>query len=98
MAGAEKHCTCKAKEVAGQQAFASIWDNDLHDVFADVAKYYDRANTYATLGLLDRLRDRFIATIDVQPGQKVLDMCAGTNVISSPVLAGTVAFHAARKM
>ena len=86
MATAERDCSCKEREVARQQAFESIWENDLHEVFADVAKYYDRANTYATLGMLDRLRDRFIMTIDVQPGQKVLDDCAGTNVMGIGLL------------
>jgi demethylmenaquinone methyltransferase / 2-methoxy-6-polyprenyl-1,4-benzoquinol methylase len=86
MSTTERQCSCKAKEVARLEAFGSIWNNDLHDVFADVAKYYDRANTYATLGVLDRLRDRFIATIDVQPGQKVLDVCAGTNAIGIGLL------------
>ena len=70
-----------AMEQAREQAFESIWDEDINAVFADVAKYYDRANVFATLGLLNYLRDRFLATIDVQPAQRVLDVCAGTNVI-----------------
>jgi demethylmenaquinone methyltransferase/2-methoxy-6-polyprenyl-1,4-benzoquinol methylase len=70
-----------AMEQAREQAFESIWDEDINAVFADVAKYYDRANVFATLGLLNYLRDRFLATIDVRPAQRVLDVCAGTNVI-----------------
>jgi len=33
----------------------------------------------ASLGLWNWFRQRFISTIDVQSGDKVLDVCAGTN-------------------
>jgi len=74
------------KEQAREQAFESIWNNDLEEVFSDVASYYDRANRYASLGLLDSLRHRFISTIDLEPHHKVLDVCAGTNVIGIDLL------------
>ncbi|GAB4179825.1 MAG: bifunctional demethylmenaquinone methyltransferase/2-methoxy-6-polyprenyl-1,4-benzoquinol methylase UbiE [Rhodocyclaceae bacterium] len=74
------------RESARERAFAPIWSNDLKDVFADVAAYYDRANSFATLGLIDRLRDRFLATIEVEAGQRLLDVCAGTNVIGISLL------------
>ncbi len=73
-------------EQAREQAFESIWAEDINAVFADVAKYYDRANVFATLGLLNHLRDRFLATIGVRPGQRTLDVCAGTNVIGIGLL------------
>jgi len=74
------------KEKARIEAFESIWNQDINDVFSDVADYYDHANDYASMGLLKYLRRRFISTIDVQPGQKVLDVCAGTNVIGIELL------------
>lgn len=74
------------KENAREKAFEPIWSNDLDAVFSDVARYYDRANIFASLGLLNRLRDRFISTIDIHPGHKVLDVCAGTNVIGINLL------------
>ncbi|MEE8428368.1 MAG: class I SAM-dependent methyltransferase [Gammaproteobacteria bacterium] len=74
------------KEHAREMAFKSIWDDDLDDVFSDVADYYDRANIFASLGLLPGLRNRFISTIDVQPNYKVLDVCAGTNAIGIALL------------
>lgn len=74
------------KETVRETAFESVWANDINDVFADVAPYYDRANFFATLGLIDRLRNRFVSTIDVQPRHKVLDVCAGTNVIGIGLL------------
>jgi len=74
------------KEHARQEAFEAIWESQINAVFADVAAAYDRANDYASLGLLKSLRRRFIATIDVEPGQRVLDVCAGTNVVGIELL------------
>jgi demethylmenaquinone methyltransferase/2-methoxy-6-polyprenyl-1,4-benzoquinol methylase len=74
------------REQARKRAFQRIWNEEIDDVFADVARYYDRANVFATLGLLNPLRRRFVATIDVRPGDRVLDVCAGTNVIGIELL------------
>jgi demethylmenaquinone methyltransferase/2-methoxy-6-polyprenyl-1,4-benzoquinol methylase len=75
-----------AMEQAREQAFDLIWSQEINEVFSDVARYYDRANVFATLGLLNHLRDRFLATIDTRPQQRVLDVCAGTNVIGIGLL------------
>jgi demethylmenaquinone methyltransferase/2-methoxy-6-polyprenyl-1,4-benzoquinol methylase len=74
------------REGARSRAFEAIWAGLINDVFADVARYYDRANVFATLGLLNRLRRGFIGTMDVRPGERVLDVCAGTNVIGIDLL------------
>src|ERR1700693_3237540 len=74
------------KELARAQAFQSIWSNQVDAVFSDVAEYYDRANVYATLGLIETLRRRFLCTMDIAPGANVLDVCAGTNVIGIDLL------------
>ncbi len=73
-------------ERARETAFQSIWSNEIDAVFSDVAEYYDRANVYATLGLIETLRQRFLSTMDIKPCAKVLDMCAGTNVIGIDLL------------
>jgi demethylmenaquinone methyltransferase/2-methoxy-6-polyprenyl-1,4-benzoquinol methylase len=73
-------------EHARERAFESIWSNEIDAVFSDVAEYYDRANVFATLGLIDSLRRRFLSTMDIQPDAKVLDVCAGTNVIGIDLL------------
>jgi demethylmenaquinone methyltransferase/2-methoxy-6-polyprenyl-1,4-benzoquinol methylase len=39
------------------------------------------------------LRDRFISSIDVQSGQNVLDVCAGTNAIGIALLAKQPGLH-----
>ena len=44
------------------------------------------SNIYATLGLIESLRRRFLSTMDIRPGAKVLDACAGTNVIGIDLL------------
>ena len=74
------------REDARRQAFGAIWRDEIDEVFADVAHYYDRANVYATLGLLTPLRRSFTSTIEVHPGDRVLDVCAGTNVIGIDLL------------
>ena len=78
--------TYAEREGARSRAFEPIWTEVLDDVFADVARYYDRANVFATLGLLNPLRRGFIATMDVRPGDRVLDVCAGTNIIGIDLL------------
>ena len=74
------------REFNREQQFSQVWTEELDDVFSDVARYYDRANYVASLGLLNWLRNRFISSIDVQSEQKVLDVCAGTNAIGIALL------------
>ncbi len=74
------------KENARKEAFESIWANDINEVFADVASYYNRINMFASLGMLDGWRRDFISTIDVKANDRVLDVCAGTNVIGIDLL------------
>lgn len=74
------------RESDREQRFKRVWVEELDDVFADVARYYDRANYVASLGLWKWFRDSFIATIDARPGHKMLDVCAGTNAIGLALL------------
>src|SRR3990170_7216206 len=74
------------REDAREQLFKRVWTQELNDVFADVAKYYDRANYVASLGLWNKLRDSFLATIELQSGQRALDVCAGTNAVGIAML------------
>jgi len=88
--------TTISKENARAEAFAEIWGNEIDPVFTDVAKYYDRANDFASLGLISNMRRRFISLIDVQPNFKCLDVCAGTNAIGINLLKkeSTLDIHA----
>lgn len=86
MANGEDVIAFSTREGIREQQFNQVWYKELDGVFTDVARYYDRANTVASLGLWHWFRKRFIATIDVQSQQKVLDLCAGTNAIGIALL------------
>ncbi|GAA4541419.1 demethylmenaquinone methyltransferase [Amycolatopsis samaneae] len=58
-------------------------DKDPHDVaamFDDVASGYDRANSFMTFGFDRRWRTTTARALDAKPGEKVLDLAAGTGV------------------
>ena len=74
------------RERLREEQFGPIWERDLNDVFADVASYYDRANEFASLGCWNALRKRFVSTIGLRPGARVLDVCAGTNAAGIALL------------
>ena len=86
MAEAKQEYQYAGRETAREEAFESIWTNDLEEVFADVAEYYDRANYVASFGTFNRIKSSFVATCDLQPGMKVLDVCAGTNAVGIALL------------
>ncbi len=75
-----------AREIAREERFQTVWTQELNEVFADVAPYYDRANYVASLGLWDWFLQKFMATVDIRPGERVLDVCAGTNAIGIALL------------
>lgn len=74
------------REALRKQRFSDIWNGQLDDVFADVAPYYDRANDIAAFGFFGHFRKRFMSTIALQPGERVLDVCAGTNAVGIALL------------
>jgi len=74
------------REIAREERFNVVWTQELNDVFADVAPYYDRANFIASLGLWGWFLRQFMATVDIRPGERVLDVCAGTNAIGIALL------------
>ena len=74
------------REIAREERFNTVWTQELNDVFADVAPYYDRANYIASLGLWGYFLRQFMNTVDIRPGERVLDVCAGTNAIGIALL------------
>ena len=78
--------TVATREIAREERFNVVWTQELNDVFADVAPYYDRANYIASLGLWGWFLRKFMATVDIRPGERVLDVCAGTNAIGIALL------------
>jgi demethylmenaquinone methyltransferase/2-methoxy-6-polyprenyl-1,4-benzoquinol methylase len=82
----QNNASFEAREHTREQLFQKVWDQDLDDVFADVASYYDRANQVASFGLWTWMQSSFVDTIQLQPQQKILDVCAGTNAIGIALL------------
>jgi len=74
------------REEVRQQNFNEIWEEKLEPAFVDIAKYYDWANYVASLGLWSWFRKLFLDTIELKPGYKALDVCAGTNAIGIAML------------
>ena len=74
------------REQLREQRFNTVWKEELHDVFVDVAPYYDRANHIASFGLWNWFLRNFMSIIELRPGQRVLDVCAGTNAIGCALL------------
>jgi demethylmenaquinone methyltransferase/2-methoxy-6-polyprenyl-1,4-benzoquinol methylase len=74
------------REQYREQRFSKVWTQELNDVFADVAPYYDRGNLIASLGLWNKFLDSFMAIVDVHPGERTLDVCGGTNAIGIALL------------
>jgi demethylmenaquinone methyltransferase/2-methoxy-6-polyprenyl-1,4-benzoquinol methylase len=74
------------REMARKSAFSGIWGDALPAVFSDVAPYYDVASNVASLGMCKTWRQRFLSTIDLKPGDAVLDVCAGTNAVGIGLL------------
>lgn len=74
------------REIAREDRFNIVWTQELNEVFSDVAPYYDRANYVASLGLWGWFLRWFMATVDIRPRERVLDVCAGTNAIGIALL------------
>ena len=55
-----------SREAVREERFSDVWNNDLNDAFADIARYYDRANEIAALGLWSTFLKRFMQTVGAQ--------------------------------
>ena len=58
---------------------------DVARMFDDVAAKYDFTNDVLSLGQDRRWRQRVVAALDPQPGERVLDLAAGTGTSSAPL-------------
>ena len=57
---------------------------DVAAMFDDVAKRYDLTNDILSLGQDRRWRKAVVAAVDARPGERVLDLAAGTGTSSQP--------------
>ena len=80
------NCSYIEKEEARAKAFESVWTDELDEAFTDLARYYEHANIYASLGVWKLLRRRFASAVNIKPGYRVLDVCSGTNVVGINLL------------
>ncbi len=81
-----RHIDFSERDDVRESAFQQIWTEELDDVFAGVASYYDTANNVASMGLLEKIREEFLNTIELKPNQTALDVCAGTNAIGMAMI------------
>ncbi len=58
--------------------------SDVRAMFDDVAKRYDITNDVLSLGQDRRWRTAVLDAVDVKPGERVLDLAAGTGTSSQP--------------
>ncbi len=66
--------------------FSYTWGELIPKVFEDVPKYYRPGNIIASFGLWELWVWQFIRTIGLNPGDKALDVCAGTNDVGIRLL------------
>ena len=59
---------------------------EVRAMFDDVARRYDLTNDVLSLGMDRRWRHDVIDAVDPQPGERVLDLAAGTGTSSQPFL------------
>lgn len=57
---------------------------DVAAMFDDVAERYDLTNDVLALGQTRRWRSAVVAAVDPQPGERILDLAAGTGTSSVP--------------
>ncbi len=74
------------REEQRELAFSTVWNQQLNEAFKDIAPYYDRGNQVASLGTWNWFLYCFMSLFELQPNQKVLDVCAGTNAIGIALL------------
>ena len=72
------------KNVQGTRATLDKKTGDIAAMFDTVAKRYDLMNGILSLGRHIYWRKQTVAAVDAHPGQKVLDVAAGTGTSSEP--------------
>ena len=74
------------REERRRSLFSRTWEHLIPKVFEDVPKYYRSGNIIASFGLWELWVWQFVRTIELRRGDKVLDVCAGTNDIGIRLL------------
>jgi demethylmenaquinone methyltransferase/2-methoxy-6-polyprenyl-1,4-benzoquinol methylase len=74
------------RETHRRSLFSRTWVELIPKVFEDVPKYYRLGNIVASWGLWELWVWQFVRTIELRPGYRALDVCAGTNDIGIRLL------------
>ena len=74
------------REKRRRSLFSRTWSELIPQVFKDVPRYYRFGNVVASFGLWELWVWQFVRTIELKPGYKALDVCAGTNDIGVRLL------------
>ncbi|WP_342357729.1 MULTISPECIES: demethylmenaquinone methyltransferase [unclassified Nesterenkonia] len=68
----------------GSRASLAKKPEDVASMFDEVADRYDLTNDVLSLGQTKRWRKKLVAALDVTPGERVLDLAAGTGSSTEP--------------
>ena len=74
------------RETHRRSLFSRTWVELIPRVFEDVPKYYRVGNIVASWGLWELWVWQFVRTIELKPGYRALDVCAGTNDVAIRLL------------
>jgi demethylmenaquinone methyltransferase/2-methoxy-6-polyprenyl-1,4-benzoquinol methylase len=74
------------REQRRRTLFSRTWAAVIPDVFKDVPSYYRAGNVVASFGLWEVWAWQFVRTVRLAPGDKLLDVCAGTNDVGIRLL------------
>jgi len=78
---------CETGQVHTTRATLDKHHADVASMFDGVARRYDLMNTLMTLGAVDQWRQYVVDAVEPGPGQKILDLAAGTGTSSATFAA-----------
>ncbi len=76
----------KQRESLRRSHFSEIWSKSVPQVFRDVPTYYRKGNIVASFGIWELWVWQFVRSINLKPGDHVLDVAAGTNDVGMRLL------------
>jgi demethylmenaquinone methyltransferase/2-methoxy-6-polyprenyl-1,4-benzoquinol methylase len=85
--GSGKYGVAVREDIQVSRASLDKQPHEVAAMFDGVAERYDRTNDVLSLGLARRWRTAVVAAVAARPGQRVLDLAAGTGTSSKPFRA-----------
>jgi len=81
------------REDVRRSRFKGIWEHSVPEVFRDVPTYYRLGNIVASFGIWELWVWQFVRSIRLKPGDRVLDVAAGTNDVGIRLLKKEPGIH-----